>query len=72
MTHKKNVGFKGYYQHFKVANEPLFIECCRLRYMYDEQEATPLQWQELAVKFQEAKGTQYSCLAEYCMRKAKV
>ncbi len=53
------------------ADYELFIKCCKLRYQYDEREATPLQWKELAEKFQHAKGVRISYLAEYCMRKAK-
>ena len=53
------------------ADYELFIKCCELRYQYDEHEATPEQWKELAEKFQHAKGVKYSFLAEYCMRKAK-
>ena len=52
------------------ADFELFIQCCKLRYRHDEQEATPTQWRELAEKFQHAKGARYSYLAEYCMRKA--
>jgi hypothetical protein len=54
------------------ADFDLFIKCCELRYQYDEHEATPEQWQELAARFQEAKGARYSWLAEYCLRKARI
>lgn len=56
---------------FKVHDVSKFIECCRIRYLYDERGATSLQWQELAEQFQIAKGKRHSFLAEYCMRKAK-
>lgn len=55
----------------KMHDFDLFIECCKTRYHYDERiQATSLQWQELATKFQQAKGASYSYMAEYCLRRA--
>ena len=57
----------------KVHNEGEFYAACRLRYQYEMSGASALQWQELAEKFQQAKGNRHSYLAEYCrMRAGKV
>lgn len=55
----------------KLHDFDLFIECCKLRYQYDERGAGSLQWQELAANFQRAKGTAYSYMAEYCLQRAR-
>lgn len=54
----------------KIANPSLFFECCRLRYEYELHGATSVQWQELAERFQRAKGSRHSYMAEYCRVRA--
>lgn len=54
----------------KVHNEGEFYAACRLRYEYEHAGATSLQWQELAEKFQRAKGNRHSYCAEYCRARA--
>lgn len=53
-----------------VHNEGEFYAACRLRYEYEHAGASALQWQELAERFQEAKGNRHSYLAEYCRVRA--
>ena len=54
----------------KIKNASLFFECCELRYQYEKLGATSVQWQELAERFQDAKGNRHSYLAEYCRARA--
>lgn len=54
----------------KVKNEGEFYAACQIRYQYEMHGATSLQWQELAEKFQRAKGARHSYLAEWCRAKA--
>lgn len=54
----------------KVSNAGEFYAACRLRYQYEYAGATSLQWQELAEKFQRAKGKSHSYMAEYCRVRA--
>ncbi len=54
----------------KVANEGEFYAACRQRYLYDLHGASSLQWQELAERFQSAKGKGHSYCAEYCRVRA--
>ena len=51
-------------------NESLFFQCCRTRYQYEMSGASALQWQEFAEKFQDAKGSRHSYMAEYCRVRA--
>lgn len=53
-----------------VKTPALFYECCRLRYQYEHTGASALQWQELAERFQRAKGKGISYCAEYCRARA--
>lgn len=53
-----------------VKTPALFYECCRIRYEYELHGASSVQWQELAERFQEAKGNRHSYLAEYCRARA--
>ena len=54
----------------KVHNEGEFYAACQQRYQYELAGATSLQWQELAERFQRAKGSRHSYLAEWCRVKA--
>lgn len=54
----------------KVHNEGEFYAACRQRYIYKHAGATSLQWQELAERFQRAKGARHSYMAEYCRARA--
>lgn len=54
----------------KVHNEGEFYAACRQRYDYEMRGASSLQWQELAERFQKAKGNRHSYLAEYCRARA--
>ena len=54
----------------KIKNTSLFYECCRTRYEYEIHGASSVQWQELAERFQEAKGNRHSFMAEYCRARA--
>ena len=51
-------------------NEGEFYAACRLRYEYEHAGASALQWQELAERFQRAKGRGFSYCAEYCRARA--
>jgi len=54
----------------KVHNEGEFYAACRLRYEYEHAGASSVQWQELAERFQRAKGRGFSYCAEYCRARA--
>lgn len=54
----------------KVVNEGEFYVACEIRFRYELQGASSLQWQELAEMFQRAKGQRHSYLAEYCRVRA--
>lgn len=54
----------------KVHNEGEFYAACRQRYDYEFNGASSLQWQELAERFQNAKGKSHSYMAEYCRVRA--
>lgn len=54
----------------KIKNQSLFFECCRIRYEYEMHGASSVQWQELAERFQDAKGRGESYLAAWCRAKA--
>jgi len=54
----------------KIEKPSLFFECCHIRYEYERNGATSVQWQELAEQFQKAKGKRHSYLAEWCRARA--
>ena len=51
-------------------NEGEFYAACRQRYEYEHAGASSVQWQELAERFQRAKGRGFSYCAEYCRVRA--